>query len=368
MLKEKKRIKVAISLSGGVDSAVAAYLLKKRNKYDIIAIFMKNWDDLLNHEYNKKPNNHCNWKDDYKSAKYICKKLKIKLYFESFQNEYWKEIFVPFIEGLKHGKTPNPDILCNCNLKFNIFIDYVINKYNCNYLAFGHYARIKKTRYGNKLYCSKDRKKDQTYFLSQVSQEKFNKIKFPLWKYKKTNVYKIAKRNNLLIKNRKESTGLCFIGPKNFKLFLSNYLPIKKGKIIDYKTKKEIGIHDGLWFYTINQRKNLKINVSSSAKYFVFKKDLERNILYVLENNNPLMYTKIIFFENFFLINKNNEKKIKKLKILKIKTKHTSKFYKGKFDYHNKAFYLRKKIKIVASGQYGALYLGKECLGSGEFK
>ena len=278
--------KVMIGLSGGVDSAVAAYLLKKQG-HEVVACFMRNWDALTNNDYLGNPtinDSQCPQEKDWDDAVLVAKALDIPLLRIDFVKEYWDNVFSYLIREYQEGRTPNPDIFCNKYIKFDAFLKFA-KQNNCDYIAMGHYAkRIDKD---GKAYLLKsfDKNKDQTYFLSQISQEQLASCLFPLGDIDKSEVRRIAHELNLVsVQDKKDSTGICFIGERNFREFLKNYIPAKKGVIVDVATKKVIGQHDGVMYYTIGQRKGLGIggiHGQESKGWFVTKKDVKNNILYV---------------------------------------------------------------------------------------
>ena len=232
--------KVVVGISGGVDSSVAALLLKKQG-YDVIGLFMRNWDTSLNGDFLGNPdidNNICPQEQDYNDAKEVCNKLDIPLYRIDFVKEYWDYVFTYFLDELKKGRTPNPDIMCNKYIKFDMFAKEA-KKLGADYIATGHYARIK----DNKLLRGIDSNKDQTYFLSQVSKEQFNNVLFPIGDMEKSEVRKIAEEYDLITAKKKDSTGICFIGERNFKNFLKNYLPNQPGDVVNIETGETIGKH-----------------------------------------------------------------------------------------------------------------------------
>lgn len=281
--------KVMIGLSGGVDSAVAAYLLKKEG-YEVVAGFMRNWDAITNGDFLGNPTLNdpcCPQEADYEDAKKVAEILDIPLYRIDFIEEYWNEVFTYFLEEYKKGRTPNPDIFCNKYIKFDSFLEFA-KKMGCDYIATGHYAkRIVKDGH---VFLKKafDLNKDQTYFLSQLSEKQIASCLFPLGDIDKPEVRRIAEELNLPIAKKKDSTGVCFIGERKFKAFLQNYIPASKGDIVDVDTKKVLGRHDGVLYYTLGQRRGLGIGGiagTTNHSWFVCDKDVQKNILYVA--NDP---------------------------------------------------------------------------------
>lgn len=268
------------------------------------------------------------------------------------------------INDYKKGLVPNPDIFCNKLIKFGIFKNQVLKKYNAQYIATGHYCGIKEINKNNYLTMPKDLKKDQTYFLSGITEDQLSNVIFPLENYKKEKVYSIANSQNLPNINKKESTGICFIGEVKFNNFLHKYINIKTGNIVDFNLNKIIGKHEGIYFYTIGQRKRLKI-FKNNIKYFVYKKDLKKNILYVLPEGDSKLFTRKILFSYFHFI---NDVPTNNIVNCLIKTKHTQRSYTGKLNIEKKEFILDKSIPIVSPGQYGVFYKDNICLGNGIFK
>ena len=306
-------MKVMIGLSGGVDSAVAAYLLKKQG-YEVVAGFMRNWDAMANGDYLGNPtvnDDQCPQEKDYQDAQKVAEKLGITLLRVDFIKEYWDHVFSFFISEYESGRTPNPDILCNKYIKFDAFLDFA-RKNGCDMIAMGHYAkRIEKDGHYYLMKC-KDTNKDQTYFLSQINEEQIKSCLFPLGDIDKPEVRKIAHELGLeSVMDKKDSTGVCFIGERNFREFLKNYIPAQKGNILDIDTGKKVGEHRGVYYYTIGQHKGLGIGGISgetATGWFIVKKDAKKNILYVTRGDTQkyLMSNKCIVRKLNF-INKNEE-------------------------------------------------------------
>ena len=280
--------KVMIGLSGGVDSAVAAYLLKKQG-YEVVGGFMRNWDAIANGDFLGNPtlnDSCCPQEKDYEDAKEVAKILGIELLRIDFIKEYWDYVFSYFLEEYNKGRTPNPDIFCNKYIKFDAFLKFAKSQ-GCDYIATGHYAkRVDKEDGVVELHKAYDLNKDQTYFLSQINNEQISSCLFPLGDIDKPKVREIAKELNLNVADKKDSTGVCFIGERNFKEFLKNYIPANKGKIIDINSNEVVGEHDGVMYYTIGQRKGLGIGGISGREprsWFVCYKDVKNNILYVAD-------------------------------------------------------------------------------------
>ena len=240
MKKEPKDTRVVVGMSGGVDSSVAALLLKEQG-YDVIGIFMKNWDDT--DEFGV-----CTATEDYNDVIRVCNQIGIPYYAVNFEKQYWEKVFTYFLDEYKAGRTPNPDVMCNKEIKFKAFLEHAMNL-GADYLATGHYARVAFQDGEYKMLRGLDENKDQTYFLNQLTSEQLEKVLFPIGDMDKKRVREIALEANLATAKKKDSTGICFIGERNFKEFLSNYLPAQKGKMTTL-SGKPMGEHDGLMYYT----------------------------------------------------------------------------------------------------------------------
>ncbi len=358
--KIKKINKVIVALSGGVDSSVTAWILKQLG-YHVECVFMKCWEENDN-------KNFCNSMKDYKDAKKICILLNIKLHKINFSTEYWNKVFKIFIKEQKKAKTPNPDILCNKEIKFNIFLKFSLNVLKGKFISTGHYVIKYKKNKNILLLKGKDKKKDQSYFLYILTQKIIKKCIFPLGYLYKKNVRKIAKNLNLINYNKKSSKGICFIGKKNYFKFIKKYINIKPGKIINTK-KKYIGKHLGLSFYTIGQRKNLNINNRKTIPFFVTNKNIKYNQLIVAEGiKNKNLYSKKIYIKKIHFINP-KYKKFKKI-ICNIKIRHQQKEnIKCKILINKKIkIILKKKIFAITPGQSAVFYRKNICLGGGIIK
>ena len=353
-------MKVVVGISGGVDSSVAAYLLKKEG-YEVIGLFMRNWDASINNDIMGNPtinNNICPQEQDYNDAIEVCNKLNIPLHRIDFVKEYWDYVFTYFLDELKKGRTPNPDVMCNKYIKFDLFIKEA-KRLGADYIATGHYARIK----DGYLLRGIDDNKDQTYFLSQLTMEQLKNVLFPVGDLKKEEVRKIANELDLKTANKKDSTGICFIGERNFKQFLKNYLPNQKGDVINIETNEKVGEHIGLMYYTIGQRRGLDIG-GNNDKLFVVGKDLNKNILYVSLGETEYLYSDSCLVES---INFNCEER---------PLKCTAKFRYRQKDIDVNLEYLDDgniivrydHVKAVTPGQACVFYLDDKCIGGGIIK
>lgn len=279
-MKKNQFKKVIVAMSGGVDSAVCAYLLLQQG-YQVEGMFMKNWeeDDTFN---------YCASEQDLKDAKGVAKKIGIYLHEVNFSTEYWNDVFKNFLLEHQKGNTPNPDILCNKKIKFGIFFDFAINNLQADYIATGHYVQIQSFNNQNMLIRGKDPNKDQSYFLYTLKHEKLKKILFPIGKFYKTEIRNIAKKIHLPNANKPDSMGICFIGASNMKQFLNRFIKQKKGNIVD-EYGCIVGTHTGLMNYTIGQRKGLGIGGNKHKKnipWYVLKKNLINNSLTVVQGIN----------------------------------------------------------------------------------
>lgn len=353
---------VVVGMSGGVDSSVSAYLLKKEG-YRVIGLFMRNWDAALNNDIEGNPTfgeNICPQEQDYNDAKKVCEQLNIPLHRVDFIKEYWDYVFKYFLEELKKGRTPNPDLMCNKYIKFDLFLKEA-KKLGADYIATGHYARMK----NGYLLRGIDSNKDQTYFLAQVKKEALENVLFPVGDLTKSEVREIANKIHLETANKKDSTGICFIGERNYQKFIHNYLKPNPGNIVNVETKEIIGTHSGLMNYTIGQRRNVGIS-GNLERHYVCGKDVNNNVLYVAfgDNNDYLLSDSCLIEDVNFLTEKRPKKCSAKFR------------YRGE---DNEVFleYLEdgtinikypKQAKAVTPGQACVLYDGEECLGSGIIK
>lgn len=368
---------IAVGMSGGVDSSVVALILKNQG-YNVKAFFMRNWDSAMNLELNNilTEEEICKEEEDYQDAKNVCEQLDIELTRIDFVKEYWDNVFKIFLEEIKLGITPNPDIICNKKIKFKLFTDYIFkNNPEIKYVATGHYANIKIK--DNKYYLTEvlDDIKDQTYFLAEIDPKILSKVIFPLANYTKKQVRDIAIDNNLLTAYKKDSTGICFIGKRNFPTFISNYLKENPGDIIDYNSNKKIGTHKGAIFYTIGQRRGLNLG-GFEKPYFVAKKDVNNNIIYVSNGTDEVLFTDEIESENFnLLVDLSFIEEIKN--DIYIKIRHSNVVDEAKIisiikNKNSETYKLliktNKKIKAVSPGQELVIYHNFICLGGGKIK
>lgn len=357
--------KVIIGLSGGVDSSVAAYLLLK-DGYDVEAVFMRNWDSATNLDIKGNPtvwDEVCEQEKDYQDAKKVADKLGIILHKVDFIEDYWDRVFTYFLDEYKKNRTPNPDVLCNNEIKFKAFVDYA-KRFNPDYIAMGHYAQIDRDGDYPKLLRAMDQNKDQTYFLSQLREDQLKNVMFPIGHLDKKDVRKIANEQGLATANKKDSTGICFIGERHFADFLSNYLPAQKGlmKRLDGTVIKE---HFGLMNYTIGQRKGLGIGGTKEEldAWYVVGKDLTTNTLYVEPGfHHPHLYSDEALITDVVWRGP------------KVSGPMTAKFRYRQQDNDVSVEWIDdktirvtypEKIRAVTPGQVCAFYQGDVCVGSG---
>ncbi len=346
-----KIIKIIIALSGGIDSTITIWILKQLG-FKIKCVFIKCWEQK-----------NCNFKQNLQDCKKICKFFKIKLIKINFSYEYWHKVFKKYIKELKKNKTPNPDILCNKEIKFNLLIKFSINILNYNYIATGHYVR--KIYKKNKFILLKgiDKTKDQSYFLCQIKQKQLKKCIFPIGSFKKTQIRKIAKNLNVPNALKKDSTGICFIESKKHKNFIIKYIKKKKGYIKNIENNKIVGKHYGLFLYTIGQRKNLLYSIFNKKPLYVIKKDKKNNLLYVGTKKN--LYKSFFYLKKIHFIHiKWNKKNI----ICQVKIRYQQKPISCIINFIKKnliKIILLKPIRAITSGQSAVFYIKNICLGGG---
>lgn len=287
MKKKPEDTRVVVGMSGGVDSSVAALLLKQQG-YDVIGLFMKNWDDT--DEFG-----HCTAEEDFEDVRRVCDQIGIPAYSVNFEKEYMDKVFSYFLDEYKKGRTPNPDVMCNREIKFGEFLDKAL-ELDADYIALGHYAQIDFVDGEYRLLRGIDKNKDQTYFLNQLDQYQLSNAMFPIGHLNKPELRKIAEEAGLATAKKKDSTGICFIGERDFKEFLSRFLPAKSGEIRDLDGNVK-GMHEGLMYYTLGQRRGIGIGGQGNGEpWFVADKDLENNILYVAQGaDHPSLFSTGLF-------------------------------------------------------------------------
>lgn len=280
---------VVLGMSGGVDSAVSGYLLKQQG-YNVIALFMHNWEET--------DDGCCTAEQDYDDVKRVCDKLGLPYYSVNFAKEYQQRVFSYFLDEYAKGRTPNPDVLCNREIKFGPFLQYA-KAMGADYIATGHYCGISHQNGVHYLLKAKDQSKDQTYFLNQLSQSQLQDVIFPLADMEKTEVRKIAEQLQLVNAKKKDSTGICFIGERNFRNFLQNYLPNQAGEIVDVDGNV-VGEHIGLMYYTLGQRRGLGLGGTkeSQQRWFVVEKDMANNKLIVSHGDESVLNSSSLIATN----------------------------------------------------------------------
>ena len=275
--------RVILGMSGGVDSAVAGLLLKERG-YQVECLFMKNWEG--------DDDEQCTAEEDYKDALAVCDQLDLPLHSVNFSKEYWEKVFQYFLQEYKAGRTPNPDILCNKEIKFKVFLNFALDL-GAKRIATGHYARLHSDDAGTHLLRGLDSNKDQTYFLYTLQQNALKRSLFPIGDYAKEEVRSIAKKTGFINSLKKDSTGICFIGERNFRFFLEQYLPAQPGDIVTM-SGSIVGKHNGLMYYTLGQRKGIGVgggHGEKEAPWYVAGKNLEKNQLIIVQgHDDPALY------------------------------------------------------------------------------
>lgn len=340
---------VYVGLSGGVDSSVSAYLLKQQG-YKVVGIYMKNWSQDL-------PGFECPWFEDYQDAKRVAVQLDIEFKMFDFETDYKHLVVDYMIDEYKAGRTPNPDIMCNQEIKFRLFLDACLED-GADMIATGHYAKTK----AGKLFVAKDEAKDQTYFLYRISKKALQKTLFPLGDLTKPEVRKIAKEQKLVTASKKESMGVCFVGKVGIKDFLSHYVKTKPGKIID-QDNNVVGEHEGAIFYTIGQRHGL--NTGGGKPYYVTSKNMKTNIVYVTTKlDDKKLWTSQIDLNDVHWI----DRLPKKDEMLLIRLRHQGPLISVKSIKTSKTkttIVLDNEQRAVTAGQSAVLYSGSEVLGGG---
>ena len=390
--------KVIVGLSGGVDSSVSALLLKEQG-YEVIGLFMKNW-----HDESLTISNDCPWLEDSNDAMLVANKLNIPFQTIDLSKEYQSRIINYMFDEYKMGKTPNPDILCNREIKFDIFLKLALNL-GADYIATGHYCRVESFNKNNKkifrLLSGEDHLKDQSYFLCQLTQKQLSKVIFPIGKLTKKEVREIAKKNDLITAEKKDSQGLCFVGKVKLPDFLKQKLTPKKGKVIkvdnnfisddkeesDFESNKSyleflctpknfsetdgkyIGDHNGAFFYTVGQRKGLDIG-GFKDPLFVLAKDIDKNILYVgMGSDHPALFKKALFISKKDIHWVRNDLTLEPNETMEVyfRVRYRQPLERGKiFMYKNGLFILfDRPISSIASGQFASWYIENELIGSG---
>ena len=348
---------VVVGMSGGVDSSVAAYLLQKQG-YKVQGLFMQNWQN--------EPGEVCTSEIDFADASKVCDQLNIPLHKANFSDEYWDRVFKEFLSEHEKGRTPNPDILCNREIKFKSFLDYAI-KIGADHIATGHYARLDHKRDHSILKRSKDLNKDQTYFLHEVSGKEFAKCIFPLEGLTKFEVREIAEKNNFINHDKKDSVGICFVGERNLKDFLKRFIQFESGNIKDSEGNI-LGAHPGALLFTQGQRQGLNVGGvkdKPELPWYVYDKSIELNEVYVCQGEfNDLLLSDGLLMEEMKWINKSV---VPKQLDCEVQVRHRGKPVSCVARFTDKGVELSfsEKIRAIAPGQSAVLYKNNECLGGG---
>ena len=348
---------VVVGMSGGVDSSVSAYLLKEEG-YDVKGLFMQNWQS--------EPGEICTSEIDFKDASAVCDKLDIPLHRANFSDEYWERVFTNFLSEHEKGRTPNPDILCNREIKFKSFLDYAFN-IGADFIATGHYAKIIAKNNNKFLARAKDSFKDQTYFLHEVSEKEFDRCIFPLADLTKDEVREIALKENLITADKKDSVGICFVGERNLKDFLNRFISFSKGDIKD-ENGNIVGEHQGSILYTEGQRQGLQIGGVKGADelpWYVYKKDIKNNVIHVCQGvDNELLMNSGLFVEK---INWINDIEYNLPMNCLVQVRHQHKPVECYLESNNDKIMVtfKDKIRAIAPGQSAVLYDNDICLGGG---
>lgn len=352
--------KVIIGMSGGVDSSVAALLLLEQG-YSVEGLFMKNWEE-------DDTDTFCSATQDVADAQSVCDKLGIRLHTVNFAAEYWDNVFANFLSEYKAGRTPNPDILCNREIKFKAFLEYA-KHLGAQYIATGHYVDKLTNDANYKLAKASDANKDQSYFLYTLSQEQLHYALFPLANLEKPQVREIAAQAGFINQNKKDSTGICFIGERKFKDFLQTFLPATPGQILT-EDGKVIGKHDGLMYYTLGQRQGLGIggiNAAANEPWFVLEKDLVNNNLIVGQgHDNPRLFAPALIAQQLSWVNKTPPANTFEC-MAKIRYRQTDQACKVVIDHHNNTCKVSFAVpqRAITPGQSIVFYDDTVCLGGG---
>jgi len=347
--------RIVVGMSGGVDSAVAALLLKEQG-HDVSGVFMKNWEE--------EEDGVCTATADYDDVRRCCDAIGIPYFTVNFSKQYWDRVFEHFLSEYRLGRTPNPDTLCNREIKFKELLVFA-EKMGAEKLATGHYAQTGSSGGMSRLLKGSDLFKDQSYFLYMLGQDALSKALFPIGGMLKKDVRMLAEKAGLPVARKKDSTGVCFIGERNFKAFLKNYLPAQPGEI-QTPDGKILGRHDGLMYYTIGQRKGLGIGGGGTGEpWFVVRKDLENNILYVEQGNDSadLYATSCRVNELHFT---HGEPPASSLDCC-VKIRYRQPDQKAHIEFADGAgkITFEKPQRAITPGQAAVFYLGDECFGGG---
>lgn len=351
--------KVIVGMSGGVDSSVAARLLIDQG-YQVEGLFMKNWDEDDGTEY-------CTAIQDLEDASRVCEKLGINLQTANFAAEYWDNVFEYFLEEYRALRTPNPDVLCNSEIKFKVFLQYA-ETLGADYIATGHYARVRNTTESHaELHKGLDTNKDQSYFLHAVSQAAFDKTLFPLGELEKPKVRAIARENKFDNSEKKDSTGICFIGERRFRDFLKTYIPAQPGEI-ETIDGQSVGKHEGLMYYTYGQRQGLGVGGVANhpdEPWYVAGKDVNRNVLQIAQGEHPSLFKSSLNCSDIYFIDGQSPAEDE---VLACKTRYRQEDQPCRLIRESDGSWtvrFEEPQRAITPGQYAVLYRGTHCLGGG---
>ena len=338
-------MKVFLGMSGGVDSAVSAYLLQQQG-YEVIGVYMKNWSKNL-------PGMKCPWAEDLADAKRVAVKLGIDFRVFDFETEYKQKVVDYMLAEYKKGNTPNPDIMCNQEIKFKLFAETAFEQ-GADMIATGHYAKAD----DGKLLMARDENKDQTYFLYRISEDAIKKTIFPVGDMLKPEVKALAEKIGLAVAHKSESMGVCFVGEANMRDFLGEFIETKPGEIRELETDKVLGIHDGAIYYTLGQRHGL--NLKDGLPYYVVKKDITKNIIYVSRNLNAInLWRDQVELKDVIIRGGDNGRNIK------ARIRHRAPLVDADYDEKTGIITFREKQKSLTPGQSVVFYRENVCLGGG---
>lgn len=354
-----KKQKVLVGMSGGVDSSVAALLLQKEG-YEVVGGFMKNWSDEVCDDGEV---SECTWRTERRDAMRVAAKLGIELHTFDFEKEYHEQVYEYMLAEYRAGRTPNPDVLCNKYMKFGLFLDKS-KELGCDYVATGHYARVRHDASGSKLLSGKDKNKDQSYFLARLTQDQLKHVLFPVGDLQKSKVRKIAQKYDLSVADKKDSQGICFVGKVALEDFLGERIEAEEGEIID-TSGKVLGKHKGHMFFTIGQRHGL--NLGGTDPYFVVERRAKENQVVVAHEGDPaLLRSNLVAVD----LTETIEGRLETLvgKNLKARIRYRQPLQRCKIEkIENGSVYVKfkKPQRAVAPGQFIAWYKGDELIGSG---